>query len=671
MQWYEVATDYISQGDFQKVISLCQQVLSQQPNQIQAYKIWGEALQQQTDYQAAIECYSQALIIQPDDSEIYLELGNIYTKQQQWQDAIISYQAVIRLHPESIVTYRKLGKILIQLEDWEAAIEIYQKLIQFNPTVSWFYNHLGKALIRLSRWQEASNAYQTSIKLNPTFCWSYYHLGECFIKLKQWEQAENILIKGIKINSHNNLFHEALSYVLKQQNKTDEAIKFYIKAIELNLCCSTNYISLGKLYIQQHQLEKAIEVLIHALYLQPNRYLVFVLLGDILKQQGFILESLQCQRLIKIPIFWVKQYLNLLDNYIIDTQSDLNIQRKVIYPSSTIQFSPPKTLENHILTGFEIRQANLKEAFIATVQNGRVWNDSLTNTVITSNNQILSDISDGSPELILSSNHLKPPLQLEGTVAFLSVQFGLVYYHWILDLIPRIALLQQQGLYERIDYFIVNRYQTAYELETLNIFGIPQDKIIESIQSPHIKASHLIIPSRIRDSVTPPPWAIECLRQYILSNSSHLSSYSHRIYISRTQAKKRKMINEEAIIDWLKQYDFEIVHFEQMSVLEQANCMAKAEVVIAPHGSGLTNLVFCQPGTKVIEILSPNWLNSCYWMLSQTCQLDYFCLVGEASVNNPENFDQYQDYYVNIQKLQQLIKLAEVIYIQKLSDGRY
>jgi capsular polysaccharide biosynthesis protein len=161
--------------------------------------------------------------------------------------------------------------------------------------------------------------------------------------------------------------------------------------------------------------------------------------------------------------------------------------------------------------------------------------------------------------------------------------------------------------------------------------------------------------------VTPPPWAINYLRQYILSNSSHFSSDSHRIYISRIQAKKRKMMNEEAMIDFLKQYGFEIVYFEKMSVREQANCMAKAEVVIAPHGSGLTNLIFCQPGTKVIEILSPSWLNACYWMLSQTCQLDYFCLVGEASIENSENLAQYQAYYVKIQKLQQLMKLAEII----------
>jgi tetratricopeptide (TPR) repeat protein len=662
MQWNQAAIHYINQGDFQKAITLCQQVLRQQPNLIQAYKIWGKALQQQKDYQAATGCYNQALTIQPDESEIYLELGHIYQQQQQWQDAILSYQTVIRLQPECVTAYRQLGQLLIQLGKWEAAVDIYQQLIQLNPQVSWFYNHLGKALIKLHRWQEAINAYQTSIELNPTFCWSYYHLGQCFIELEQWQEAEGILKKAIKLDSSHHLFYQALGNVLQYHNKADEAISLYQKAIDLNPC-SDYYMSLGKLYTKQQQLDKAIEAFIQALQFQPNRYPIFALLGDILKQQGFILESLQCKHLIRIPNFWIKQYFNLSDDYITDTKSNSNIQRDVIYPASTLQVSPPKTLEYDIPTGFELQQANIKEFFITTIPNGRVWNDSLTNAVITSNNQVISDLSDGSPEFILCSEHIPTPLKLEGTVAYLSVQFGLVYYHWMLDLLPRIAVLWQQGLHRNIDYFIVNRHQTAYEKETLEMFGVPKNQILESLQSPHIKASRLVIPSRIRESVTPARWVIESLRKYFLSDWSESSSASYRIYISRTQAKKRKMINEEIIIDLLKQYEFNIVHFEQMSVREQANCMAAAEVVIAPHGSGLTNLVFCQPGTKVIEILSPSWLNSCYWMLSLTCQLDYFCLVGEASIENSESFAQYQAYYVNIQKLQQLMKLAEIISI--------
>lgn len=40
--------------------------------------------------------------------------------------------------------------------------------------------------------------------------------------------------------------------------------------------------------------------------------------------------------------------------------------------------------------------------------------------------------------------------------------------------------------------------------------------------------------------------------------------------------------------------------------------MANAECVIAAHGAGLTNLLFCQPGTRVLEIFTPKWIVFCF-----------------------------------------------------------
>ena len=64
------------------------------------------------------------------------------------------------------------------------------------------------------------------------------------------------------------------------------------------------------------------------------------------------------------------------------------------------------------------------------------------------------------------------------------------------------------------------------------------------------------------------------------------------------------------------------------SVAEQASVFASSEVIVAPHGSGLTNLLFCRPGSKVIELFSHTYVNPCYWVLSNSVGLDYYCLLG-------------------------------------------
>jgi capsular polysaccharide biosynthesis protein len=106
-----------------------------------------------------------------------------------------------------------------------------------------------------------------------------------------------------------------------------------------------------------------------------------------------------------------------------------------------------------------------------------------------------------------------------------------------------------------------------------------------------------------------PVWTCEFLKQQFL-NTEYLkiTSSKKRIYITRKLAKSRRLLNEEEILNFLQLYSFESVISELMSVEEQAVLFSQSEIIISPYRSGLTNLVFCQPGTKVIELFSPNYV---------------------------------------------------------------
>jgi capsular polysaccharide biosynthesis protein len=102
---------------------------------------------------------------------------------------------------------------------------------------------------------------------------------------------------------------------------------------------------------------------------------------------------------------------------------------------------------------------------------------------------------------------------------------------------------------------------------------------------------------------------------------------------------------------------------ESMSVIEQAALFSQAEIIIAPHGSGLTNLIFCQPNTKVIELFSPNYVYHCYWWISNLVELDYYYYIGETfpgyylhRLVYPQPFS--EDILVNIQEFLNLLVLS-------------
>ena len=71
------------------------------------------------------------------------------------------------------------------------------------------------------------------------------------------------------------------------------------------------------------------------------------------------------------------------------------------------------------------------------------------------------------------------------------------------------------------------------------------------------------------------------------------------------------------------------VFLEEMTLLEQIATFANAKTIVAPHGSGLTNLAFCSPNTKVVELFSPNYIRTDYWMISQQLMLQHYYLVGQ------------------------------------------
>jgi len=149
-----------------------------------------------------------------------------------------------------------------------------------------------------------------------------------------------------------------------------------------------------------------------------------------------------------------------------------------------------------------------------------------------------------------------------------------------------------------------------------------------------------------------PKWACEFLRnQFLHPSDTDPSDPNEYFYISRENAIYRRVINEDEILDRLSAYGFKKVNLESMTVAEQIQLFSRAKVIIAPHGAGLVNLVFCKPGTKVIELFTPNYMPSYYWMISNHVQLDYYYLVNKGQTHLTSS-----DFAVNIDRLLEMVQ---------------
>jgi hypothetical protein len=84
---------------------------------------------------------------------------------------------------------------------------------------------------------------------------------------------------------------------------------------------------------------------------------------------------------------------------------------------------------------------------------------------------------------------------------------------------------------------------------------------------------------------------------------SNVSKQKKRIYISRSYAQSRKVLNEELLIPHLKKLGFSIYHLENLTFIDQIQLFASSEFIIAPHGAGLSHIIFSQ-NAVILEINS-------------------------------------------------------------------
>ena len=86
--------------------------------------------------------------------------------------------------------------------------------------------------------------------------------------------------------------------------------------------------------------------------------------------------------------------------------------------------------------------------------------------------------------------------------------------------------------------------------------------------------------------------------------------FKNKIYIRREDANYRKILNEADLISKLRKQGFEIINPQHFDILEQMKIFSNAKMIVTPHGSNMSNIIFCKKGTKIIEI-SPE-LNNLY-----------------------------------------------------------
>lgn len=338
-----------------------------------------------------------------------------------------------------------------------------------------------------------------------------------------------------------------------------------------------------------------------------------------------------------------------------------------VIPARIIQKTPPRSPYARWDWRFdEYLTQSEPPVYTLSLQGGHVVGGN--GSVVTADEVILGDLSKEwffgpNQHSLLFKPWLPRPKKLSGRVATVAVASGWNYYHWLLDVLPRFGILQRAGIdLNSLDGLILNEGKSRYKTETLEILGIEKPAIWDVNKHAHYICDELIAPSLPPVSGQAPPWVVDVLRGMFLDRAGSPGK-PRRIYLSRARAKYRRFTNEPDVKQLLNDSGFEEVFTEGMSFLDQVRLFASATEIVAPHGAGLSNLVFCRPGTRVVEVFSPNYVNGCFWALANWTQIDYYYVLGSGR-RPPEGRDPHrveQDITVNLDELRETLRMAKII----------
>lgn len=207
------------------------------------------------------------------------------------------------------------------------------------------------------------------------------------------------------------------------------------------------------------------------------------------------------------------------------------------------------------------------------------------------------------------------------------------YYHWTLQALSTLLLFRKHC--GDLDVTIATPSLNGWRRQTLALIDF-EGRVIEMDYKDVLDVGDCITSNLTGGTFahTPHP-AVLAEFEAIAAGMDDGQGRGRKIYVSRLDAGDvRRVVNEKAVCDFLANRGFEIVTPAELSVEDQATAFRDAEVIVAPHGAGLANLVYCPSGrgTRMIELFQASCLNACYAKICQTKGMDYTAIVNPDCV---------------------------------------
>jgi hypothetical protein len=228
------------------------------------------------------------------------------------------------------------------------------------------------------------------------------------------------------------------------------------------------------------------------------------------------------------------------------------------------------------------------------------------------------------------------------------------FWHWMADCLPQLLTLEKYMNGEPLT-LLMSEDLGGFQRETLSLMLAPSMKVEFVPGTTWIKTDRFILPSYLSgrcNGYLAEDYYAEIRRRITRGlGLPETAKPELRIYLSRSGAKRRRVSNEEAIVESLRAYGFTVVRPETLSMREQVSLFQRAEAIVAPHGAALGGMVF-SPNAKVLVLYAERNPGEYFYTMARRMGIEHFGLVHDCVAEE----DFVEDFVVDQDRMEAMLE---------------
>jgi capsular polysaccharide biosynthesis protein len=207
------------------------------------------------------------------------------------------------------------------------------------------------------------------------------------------------------------------------------------------------------------------------------------------------------------------------------------------------------------------------------------------------------------------------------------------YYHWHCDVLPR--LLWALPRLDADVKVILPPNLTEWQKRSLELIGLSPQRCVSFNSKRPWKVEQFVYASPMAMTGDQEPESLLQVRDVIRKKlgCDIARPGARKLYLARTNAHARGVVNEAELLPLLAARGFETVDCGALDYDSQVKLFSEAGTVVGPHGAAFTNLLWAAPGARVLEIFEPGSVRRCYWSMSSILGHKHDCGIGDRAPN--------------------------------------